>query len=180
MSVKLLTEQHLEFLILKGDCTGCSESTLVKMPHCWKSHAQMTFTNLAYWVILHAFLSSHFSDFFEFFSKNSYRNTSRVSNSLGPDQAQPLVEPGLAPNFAKVISRRHKWTMWARAFKMKSLVNPGSAVVECLTKDWGFVGSSLTGITALCPWARNINPCLVLVQPRKTHPHITEKLLIGM
>ena len=38
MSVKLLTEHHLELLILKGGCTGSSESTLVKMPHCWKSH----------------------------------------------------------------------------------------------------------------------------------------------
>ena len=38
MSVKLLTEHHLEFLCLKGGCTGLSESTLVKMPHCWKSH----------------------------------------------------------------------------------------------------------------------------------------------
>ena len=39
MSVKLLTEHHLEFLSLKGGCTGSSESVLVKMPHCWKSHA---------------------------------------------------------------------------------------------------------------------------------------------
>ena len=38
MIVKLLTEHHLEFLSLKGGCTGQSESTLVKMPHCWKSH----------------------------------------------------------------------------------------------------------------------------------------------
>ena len=38
MTVKLLTEQRLEFLSLTGDCTGSSESTLVKMPHCWKSH----------------------------------------------------------------------------------------------------------------------------------------------
>ena len=37
MSIKLLTKQHLEFLSLKGGCTGSSESTLVKMPHCWKS-----------------------------------------------------------------------------------------------------------------------------------------------
>ena len=34
----LLTEHHLEFLSLKGGCTGSSESTLVKMTHCWKSH----------------------------------------------------------------------------------------------------------------------------------------------
>ena len=38
MSVKLLTEHYLEFLSLKGGCTGSSESALVKMPHCWKSH----------------------------------------------------------------------------------------------------------------------------------------------
>ena len=38
MSVKLLTEHYLEFLSLKGGCTGSSESTLVKMPHCWKSY----------------------------------------------------------------------------------------------------------------------------------------------
>ena len=34
MSVKLLTEHRLEFVSLKGGCTGSSESTLVKMPHC--------------------------------------------------------------------------------------------------------------------------------------------------
>ena len=39
MTVKLLTEQHLEFLCLTGGCTGSSKSTLVKMPYCWKSRA---------------------------------------------------------------------------------------------------------------------------------------------
>ena len=49
MSVKLLTEKHLEFLSLTGGCIGSSESTLVKMPHCWKSHftAQVVY---AYWM----------------------------------------------------------------------------------------------------------------------------------
>ena len=37
MIVKLLTEHHLEFLSLKGGCTGWSESKLVKMSNCWKS-----------------------------------------------------------------------------------------------------------------------------------------------
>ena len=37
MLVKLLTEHHLEFLSLKGGCTGTSEYTFVKMSHCWKS-----------------------------------------------------------------------------------------------------------------------------------------------
>ena len=38
MTVKLLTEHHLEFLSFKGGCTGLSMSTLVEMPHCLKSH----------------------------------------------------------------------------------------------------------------------------------------------
>ena len=40
---------------------------------------------------------------------------------------------------------------------------------------------SLTGVTALCPdsLSKNINPSLVLVQPRKTRPFITERLLMG-
>ena len=38
MSVKLLTEHHLEFLSLKDGSRVPSESTLVKLPHCWKSH----------------------------------------------------------------------------------------------------------------------------------------------
>ena len=33
MSVKLLTEHHLE-----GGCIGSSESALVEMLQCWKSH----------------------------------------------------------------------------------------------------------------------------------------------
>ena len=36
MIVKLLTEHYLEFLSLKAVCRGSSESTHVKMPHCWK------------------------------------------------------------------------------------------------------------------------------------------------
>ena len=45
MTVKLLIEQHLELLRLKEGCIGSSEYTLVKMPHCWKSHvkAHMSF-----------------------------------------------------------------------------------------------------------------------------------------
>ena len=52
MTVKLPTEHQLEFLSLTGGCTGSSESTLVKMPHCWKSHvtAQFIFSNLGRWL----------------------------------------------------------------------------------------------------------------------------------
>ena len=37
MTFKLLTEHHLEFVSLKEGGTGSSESTHVKLPHCWKS-----------------------------------------------------------------------------------------------------------------------------------------------
>ena len=50
----LLTEHHLEFLSLKGGCTGSSESTLVKIPLCWKSYV------LAHFLIL-GLLSTEFT-----------------------------------------------------------------------------------------------------------------------
>ena len=47
-------------------------------------------------------------------------------------------------------------------------------MIECLTPDRRGAGSSLTGITVLC-----LEQDIVLVQPRKTRPDITEKLLTG-
>ena len=63
---------------------------------------------------------------------------------------------------------------------VKSACGEGSgSVVDCLTRDRRATGSSLTGVIALCPWARHINPNLVLVQTRKTRLCITERLLMG-
>ena len=60
------------------------------------------------------------------------------------------------------------------------LLREGSgSVVECSTRDREASGSSLTGITSVCPRARHVNPSLVLVQPRKTRPCLTERLLMG-
>ena len=58
----------------------------------------------ASWVIFQAFLSS--ADFFQnqFFSKNSFRNTIRVSNSLDPDQARQFVGPDLGSNCLQKLS----------------------------------------------------------------------------
>ena len=53
------------------------------------------------------------------------------------------------------------------------------SVVEWWTRDRRAAGSSLTGVTVLCPLSKNINPSLVLVQPRKTCPFKTERLLMG-
>ena len=52
------------------------------------------------------------------------------------------------------------------------------SVVERLTRDRRAAGSSLTG-HCVVSLSKNINPSLVLVQPRKTRPFITERLLMG-
>ena len=68
MSFKLLTEHYLEFLNLTGGCTGSSESTLVKMPHCWKSHvaAQLFGHSMAPVDILHSRRLKHIQYLFLF------------------------------------------------------------------------------------------------------------------
>ena len=43
MIVKLLTEHQLEILCFKGGRTCSFECTLVKVPHCWKSHVTAHF-----------------------------------------------------------------------------------------------------------------------------------------
>ena len=66
MSVKLLTEHHFEFLSLKGGCTGSSESTLVNIQHCLKSHvaAQLSFNMRIQKVFFQT--RSNFDNFFVF------------------------------------------------------------------------------------------------------------------
>ena len=51
----------------------------------------------------------------------------------------------------------------------------GGSVVECLTPDCGFAPHQRHCVVSL---SKNINPSLVLVQPRKTCPFITERLLM--
>ena len=50
------------------------------------------------------------------------------------------------------------------------------SVVECLTRDRGFEPHRRHYIVSL---SKNINPSLELVQPRKTRPFISERLLMG-
>ena len=59
---------------------------------------------IAYLVIFHAFLSS--ADFFSksTFSRNSFRNTIRLSNSLDPDLAGRLIGPDLGLNCLQRLS----------------------------------------------------------------------------
>ena len=53
------------------------------------------------------------------------------------------------------------------------------SVVKCLTRDGRAEGSSLTRDSALCPWARHNNPCLVLVQPRRPFPTYLQNCWLG-
>ena len=62
MYVKLLTEHHLELLGLEGGYTGSSESALVKMPHCWKSHVGAQLWGCyRQWAVSLQFLWTHMS-----------------------------------------------------------------------------------------------------------------------
>ena len=47
MRVNLLNEHHLECLSFKGEFPDSSESTLHKMPHCWKSHVTVHMYSVA-------------------------------------------------------------------------------------------------------------------------------------
>ena len=76
---------------------------------------------------------------------------------------------------------------------MKNPVDPdqlASSAVDCissvnlrfssaLTISVWATSSSLTASLRCGPLARHIYPSLVLVQPRKTRPYITERLLMG-
>ena len=73
MNVKLLTQQHLKFLSLKGGCTGLSESTPVKLPNCWKSYGV-----------------AHISK--KTIQIRTHRNADMLSTSTKQSDAQPLVE----------------------------------------------------------------------------------------
>ena len=57
MALRLLADFHLEFLSLKGGCTGLSESIHVKIPHFWRSHvaADFVFTKLLVFLSIFTF-----------------------------------------------------------------------------------------------------------------------------
>ena len=92
MTVKLLTEHHLRFLSLKGGCTGSSESTLVKVPHCWKSHdtAQML-SGLICWCTLVAYIPKSMGKTHNRDSVNFYQYTVKPVLSSHSKRTPTLV-----------------------------------------------------------------------------------------
>ena len=70
----------------------------------------------------------------------------------------------------------------ASVMSSKTAVNlreRSGSVIECLIRDRRAAGSSLTDVTELWFLSKPIYPSLVLVQPRKTRPCLTERLLMG-
>ena len=59
------------------------------------------------------------------------------------------------------------------------IVERSGSAVECLTRDRGAADLSVTSVTALWSLSKTHYPSLVLVQPRKTRPCLTERLLMG-
>ena len=60
-----------------------------------------------------------------------------------------------------------------------SMGERSGSVVECLTRDRGAAGFEPHRRHCVVSLSKNINPSLVLVQPMKTRPFITERLLMG-
>ena len=50
------------------------------------------------------------------FSKNSFKNTIRVSSSLDPDQARHFVGPDLVPNLVQRLSADDTGKLFAKAY----------------------------------------------------------------
>ena len=51
-----MIEHHLEFISLKGGCTGLSESTLVEIPDSWKSYVTAYIVSTTYCKVLSVIL----------------------------------------------------------------------------------------------------------------------------
>ena len=104
MIVKLLTEHHLEFLSLKGGCSGSSESTLVKMSNCWKTPAAAQMIIVQIYIYAFGFMMNisllpicAFCTMYYFIAL-TLSLLITFANCLNPDQAQQNVRPDLDPN----------------------------------------------------------------------------------
>ena len=81
------------------------------------------------------------------------------------ENVRPPLEPWKIIVFLK---KHHRTPSWLNG-----------SVVECLTRDIGATGSSLTGITLFWSLSKTHLSWLSTGQPRKTRPYITERLLMG-
>ena len=69
----------MEFLKLKGGCTGSSESINIKMSQCWKSHASAQFYHFRHKTITAFYKDTMYITFLSYFIDDHL-------NSVDPDQ----------------------------------------------------------------------------------------------
>ena len=113
MTLKLQTEHHFQLLSLKGGCTELSESTLVKMPHCWKSHvtAQMLSVLSVYFGMLYCKQYGHRPDC----SHMGERSGSEVEYEIEELQVQNAVPPVRLEPAANQYRIKHSITVPLRS-----------------------------------------------------------------
>ena len=102
MSVKLLPEHHLKYLSLKGVCTGSSESILVKMPHCLKSHVAAHVASVPCGppcYFLHAPFSVRSSSYVPEYTERQTQHLCRIKNTCVP-YLNLLVKPRMFFRFS--------------------------------------------------------------------------------
>ena len=92
VSTELIYHFHYLLGVTSLLCIACKDG-------CIESIQLLQF---AKWAILHAFCRLHI--FQSTISKNSFRNTIRVSNSLDQDQARRFVRPYLGSNCLQKLS----------------------------------------------------------------------------
>ena len=113
----------MEFLSLRGGCTGWSESTQchVKMPHCWKSHAMAhVFKRVILWKqVIHqgtgsVDYTSSLGQTRLFQPSRPHQCGSRGRGTWGPDPPPPLkshIYIGSFRNTGRDLLNNHKATV---------------------------------------------------------------------
>ena len=125
MDIRLLTEYHLEFLCLTGGCTSSSESTLVKMPHCWKSH-------VAFRIITYPYVHAHSCILFHYSNGPEHRNSVHFAQWSSKGQDKPVLTHRLTRAFTAytqdAVESRKFEVLGTRGFISK-LYNPKIIII---------------------------------------------------
>ena len=148
MTVKLLTKHHLESLRLIGGCTGSSESTHVKMPHCWKSHVMAHLSiNLIRWATHHLLsVKAVALKFMGYPAKKSC-----MINKKQKHYKQPLnffKARGIKRNIPQ-LKLKHNYNLKSHKFLQIIVLMPNWGCVWCAHVDVMFV-TAFSYITADC------------------------------
>ena len=144
-----MTEHHLEFLSLKEGYTGWSESTLLKMPHCWKSHATARILYSKFLLVSLAELVGLSLTCFQtmkarFFSQPGLKCQDNCSRQINAD-VFPYLEH-------KILDIYSIW-MVSCLFMSDNRIFLRGAQRQSAWLEIKGPGSSLTGGAVLCPWA---------------------------